>query len=140
MPTLKNGHCCLFVLATVQPKDLWIGDRNFCTRSFLVGIAYKKAGFVIRQHQGMPWTAQTELSHVGQSDTGKVEEQQVLIDHEGKYLLVRRVVVRLNQPTRDGETEVAVFALFVSLSCRCFADSSAVSQALDSRRLISSHY
>jgi len=39
------------VLATVQPNDLWIAERNLCTRSFCVGVAQRQAYFVIRQHQ-----------------------------------------------------------------------------------------
>ena len=39
-----------YVLPTVKRKDLWIADRNFCTRDFLAGIAAKEAFFVIRQH------------------------------------------------------------------------------------------
>ena len=31
------------VLATVEAKDLWIADRNFCTTGFLFGIAQRKA-------------------------------------------------------------------------------------------------
>ena len=31
------------VEATVQPKDLWIDDRNFCTTGFLFGIARREA-------------------------------------------------------------------------------------------------
>lgn len=50
-----------------------------------------------------------ELSEVGDSPTGKVEEQDIYIDFEGETIKSRRVVVRLNQPTRDGDTEVAVF-------------------------------
>jgi hypothetical protein len=38
------------VLPLVQPKDLWIADRNFCTLKFLRGIAVRAACFVIRQH------------------------------------------------------------------------------------------
>ena len=38
------------VLETVEAKDLWIADRNFCTTGFLFGIAQQKGFFVIRQH------------------------------------------------------------------------------------------
>ena len=38
------------VEATVQPKDLWIDDRNFCTTGFLFGIARREGFFLVRQH------------------------------------------------------------------------------------------
>src|SRR5262245_25315026 len=38
------------LLAWVQAKDLWIGDRNFCTRKFLLGIDAARAAFLMRQH------------------------------------------------------------------------------------------
>src|ERR1700722_6319585 len=37
------------VEATVQPNDLWIEDRNFCTTGFLFGIARRDGSFLVRQ-------------------------------------------------------------------------------------------
>src|SRR5215831_15127075 len=45
------------VLPLLQPGDLLIDDRNFCTLSFLLGIAERKACFITRQHGRMPWRA-----------------------------------------------------------------------------------
>ena len=50
----EDGHAqerSLFasVLATVQAGDLWIADRNFCTREFLCDIDARGASFVIRE-------------------------------------------------------------------------------------------
>jgi hypothetical protein len=97
------------VLATVEARDVWVGDRNFCTCKFLVGTAQKKAYFIIRQHASMPYEVVTELIEVGDSPTGKVFEQDVIIEFEGESIQSRRIVVHLNEPTRDGETQVAVF-------------------------------
>lgn len=97
------------VLATIQARDVWVGDRNFCTCKFLVGTAQKKAYFIIRQHASMPYEVGSELTEVGDSLTGKVFEQDVIIEFEEESIKCRRVVVYLNKPTRDGETEVAVF-------------------------------
>jgi hypothetical protein len=36
------------VIATVEEDDVWIADRNFCTLSFLSGIASHKGFFIIR--------------------------------------------------------------------------------------------
>ncbi len=98
------------VLTWVSTNDVWIADRNMCTRGFLFGIANRQAYFVIRQHQGMSWEALEELHSLGKVETGEVFEQRVRLHHEGQELVVRRVLVRLVKPTRDGEREIAVFS------------------------------
>ena len=98
------------VLTWVSTNDVWIADRNMCTRGFLFGIANRQAYFVIRQHQGMSWEALEELYSLGKVETGEVFEQRVRLYHEGQELVVRRVLVRLVKPTRDGEREIAVFS------------------------------
>lgn len=99
------------VLTTVQRGDLWIADCNFCTAGFLFGIAERKACFVIRQH---PLSPRYELvgkpRQVGRCETGMVYEQDAKIFHEdGRSMMVRRVTVKLNKPTRDGDKEVHIF-------------------------------
>lgn len=99
------------VLATIVSGDLWLGDRNFCTLDFLFGIAGRGASFVIRQHGNLPWQAVDELRFIGNSDTGQVFEQPIQLKHaSGLLLRIRRVVVQLNQPTRDGEWNIAVLS------------------------------
>lgn len=98
------------VLETVQANQVWIADRNFCTRSLLLDIAAREAYFIIREHQNLPWQALEPLQEVGRSDTGKVFEQTVKItDDSGTSLTLRRIVVQLYQPTRHGDSEVAIF-------------------------------
>jgi hypothetical protein len=110
----EDGHAqerSLFteVLQTVHPQEVWIADRNFCTRSFLCGIAQQQAYFVVREHQNLPWQALTLLVEVGATETGKVFEQQIQItDDVGGVLEMRRVVIQLEQPTRHGDREVSV--------------------------------
>jgi IS4 transposase len=93
------------VLETIQPEDLWIADRNFCTASFLFGIQQRKAFFLVRQHALSPhWEPLGEPVEVGEIASGRVFEQQVrLRDDQGQELVVRRITVQLKQPTRDGE-------------------------------------
>src|ERR687885_1171273 len=43
------------VLDTVAVDDLWIADRNFCTRAILCEMDTRGSFFVIRQHQGLPF-------------------------------------------------------------------------------------
>jgi hypothetical protein len=99
------------VLETVEPGDLWIGDRNFSTMSFLVGIDQRQAAFVIRQNAG---NLRVELvgrrESAGRSETGRVYEQAIrLLAADGSVLrTLRRITVELDQPTRDGEREVHI--------------------------------
>jgi hypothetical protein len=110
----EDGHAqerSLFadVLATVEPGDLWIEDRNFCTLGFLFGVTQRRGFFLAREHKGLPWQAQSALRYAGRTDTGRVYEQEVEItDEGGQTLRLRRIVIRLDEPTRDGETEVAL--------------------------------
>ena len=97
-----------FVLETVEASDLWIGDRNFCTTEFIFRIKSKQAFFLVRQHQNLPWTAETELVWVGRTDGGEVFEQTGVVNYEGHSCHCRRVVVQLEQATRDGETQIAL--------------------------------
>lgn len=97
------------VLETVEAGDLWIGDRNFCTTGFIFGIESQQAFFLVRQHQNLPWTAETELVKSGHTEGGEVFEQIGVVSYEGRSCRCRRVVVQLEQPTRDGETQIALF-------------------------------
>lgn len=98
------------VLETVQPNEIWIADRNFCVQDFLHGIHEKAAYFVIRHHQNMPYNSLSEEEFIGNSATGSVFEHRVqLRSSTGLTYTARRIVVRLNQPTRNGETEIAIF-------------------------------
>ena len=97
------------VLETVKPKDLWIEDRNFCTLGFLFGLHVRGAFFAVRQHANLPWTRLGELYPVGESDTGKVFEQSIqVVLNDSLQIILRRIVVQLLEPTRDGHTELAI--------------------------------
>lgn len=97
------------VLATVKPGDLWIADRNFCTLGFLFGVHARQGAFVIRQHGNLPWKALDELVLKGHNETGSVWEQSIQVTlNQTLKLTLRRVVVRLKHPTRDGDLEIAI--------------------------------
>ena len=97
------------VLASVEPGDLWLGDRNFCVRKMLLGIAERRGCFLMRAHKKLAWQAISPLAEVGQIDTGVVYEQVISIeDDRGHGLPLRRVVLVLDRPTRDGETEIVL--------------------------------
>jgi len=96
------------ILAQVQQEQVWIADRNFCTGGFLLSIVQQSAFFVIRQHGGLGYKPVSELDPVGLCETGTVFEQQIEIVHEGQTERLRRILVKLNRPTRDQEWEIAI--------------------------------
>ena len=97
------------LLETVQAQQVWIADRNFCTRQFLFGIIQRSGDFIIRQHKSLPVQEISELEKIGETETGEVFEQQVQItDSHSLILQLRRVVIMLNKPTRHGDKEVAL--------------------------------
>ncbi len=96
------------ILAIVAAQDLFIADRNFCTTDFLFGIARRGGFFVIRQHAStLHWECVGKRRACGRIETGKVYEQTIrATDDAGEILFLRRVTVVLDQPTRDGDTEL----------------------------------
>src|SRR5512135_9239 len=96
------------VLETIRPDDVWIADRNFCTTDFLFGIARRDAYFVIRQHGANLYIeGMGERQSCGRSETGKVYEQTIRATNDaGEILILRRITVELDQPTRDGDTAI----------------------------------
>jgi len=97
------------VVELVRAKDLWVADRNFCTLGLLLGISKRDGFFAIREHAGLPGELLGKRCFKGRCDTGEVYEQQArLRDEDGKVMKVRRVTVILDQPTRDGDTEIHV--------------------------------
>ena len=97
------------LLPTVNERDVWIMDRNFCVRHFLLRIADRDGYFICREHQGLACKALSAPHHVGQTETGKLCEQWIqIVDDEGKTRKCRRITVHLKTPTRDGETEIFI--------------------------------
>jgi IS4 transposase len=92
------------VLETVQAGDLWIQDRNFCTRGFLCAIDTRGAFFITRQHEGLPYEIVSALRPVGRIETGQVAEQRIRVwNAHGEAHVLRRIRVKLDQATRDGD-------------------------------------
>lgn len=97
------------VVACLRERDLWLADRNFCARTFLLALLARKAFFLIRQHEKLAWEPAGTVYGRGRSDGTRVREQRVAIrDDEGQRVFLRRVVLTLDQPTRDGDTELAL--------------------------------
>ena len=95
------------VLPMVASRDLWIADRNFCTTDFLFGIARRGGSFLIRQHAStLHWEFVGKRRARGRIETGEVFEQTIrATDDAGEILILRRITVVLDVPTRDGDSE-----------------------------------
>jgi IS4 transposase len=93
------------LLAAARPGDLWMGDRNFCTRPILCGWHQQGSSFLVREHGANPNpSARDKPRMIGKIDTGTVFEQSVSInDDDGAPVLLRRIELRLIKPTEDGQ-------------------------------------
>lgn len=98
------------VLQDMVAKDLMIGDRHFCILWFLRGIADAHATFAIRQHGRLKGELLGKRRKIGRIATGMVYEQKLIIGRteDDAGMTVRRVTVELDEPTRDGDTEIHI--------------------------------
>jgi len=107
----RDGHSqerSLFpqLVELAQPGDLWLEDRNFCCWNFLDGVISRGAHLLVRQHAGsIRWVATDELVFRGVTETGEVWEQWGYVEDVDtlKKLPLRRIELRLKEPTRDGD-------------------------------------
>ena len=96
------------IVGLVEPGDVWIVDRNFCTVALLFGIA-KDGFFVARQHGSLPWTPGGPSREAGRTATGRVTEQEaIVVDAEQHVLHLRRITLHLDDYTRDGDGELHI--------------------------------
>jgi Transposase DDE domain len=128
----ENAHTqerALLGQVSVEPGQLWIMDRNFCVRTFLFRIVRADAFFLVRWHSStMPYKPIKPLRFVGRCDTGEVFEQAIWVDDpecKGRRYRLRRIVLRLDKPTRDGETEIVLItnlpkAVRAELCCQVY--------------------
>jgi Transposase DDE domain len=101
------------VLASVQRNDLWIADRNVCTRAFLTEIDARGGFFVLREHQGLPWEMVSPLRSCGHTPTGQLAQQRVcVVDAQGHQHLFRRLQITRDQATRDGDMFLYILTNF----------------------------
>jgi hypothetical protein len=96
------------VVEDLQERDLILGDRHFCIVAFLLQMAARGVGFIIRQHGRLQGTLVGKRRKIGRIETGVVYEQNLRIGNTARApgIVVRRVTVELDQPTRDGDTVI----------------------------------
>jgi hypothetical protein len=111
----ENAHTqerALLDQVAVEPGQLWVMDRNFCVRTFLFGILRSGAFFLVRRHAScLPFEPIKPLRSVARCEAGDVFEQPIWVDDpacEGRRYRLRRIVLRLDRPTREGETEIVL--------------------------------
>jgi Transposase DDE domain len=96
------------VIPLVRRKDVWIADRNFHTQKFLLDLAAAQGTFVIRQHKTVPVQLLGKRRGRGRCETGRLYEQRALTTQGGRTVKMRRITIVLDQPTRDGDTEIHI--------------------------------
>jgi IS4 transposase len=97
------------VLPGVEPGDLWIADRNFCTTRMLFGVLASGGSFLIRQHKStLHWEEATAWSDAGRVATGAVSEQTIRVTEpeSGAVAELRRIRLVLDTPTRSKDKEL----------------------------------
>jgi len=100
------------ILALVQPGEVWMGDRNFCTVRLLFGIVDRQAFPVIRQHAtNVSWLPVGKCRGLGRIESGRVYEQEIIIwadDPTGRAIHMRRITLLLDKPTTNEEREIHI--------------------------------
>jgi Transposase DDE domain len=128
----ENAHTqerALLDQVDVEPGQLWVMDRNFCVRTFLFRVLRSGAFFLVRRHAScLPFEPIEPLRSIARCDTGDIFEQPIWVDDpecEGRRYRLRRIVLRLDHPTREGETEIVLITnlpdeIKASLCCEVY--------------------
>ena len=96
---------------SIEKDDVWIADRNFCTAGFTTLIDRKDGFFILREHKKYPYQLLGKEKYIGKIETGTVYEQSISVhDDNGKEHTFRRIRVKLNKKTRNGDTEICIIS------------------------------
>lgn len=94
------------IVLKAKAGQLWLGDRNFCTRAIIQALRDRGACYLLREHgANCHPTPQGKRRPMARVDTGLVYEQavQVVLD-DGGTVALRRIELELDTPTEDGQT------------------------------------
>ena len=107
-PIPRSERCSTKWSSSPACSRLWIATSAFET--FLFQILRADAFFLVRWHSStMPFEPIRSSRLVGCCDPGEIFEQAIWVDDPecvGRRYHLRRIVLRLDQPTRNGETEI----------------------------------
>lgn len=101
------------LIEQAQARQVWIGDRHFCTQAIVQGLAERGAGCIVREHARHPrlrgcgpWSGATAI------DTGSVREQAIELaePHEGTLRHWRRIEITLHTPTESGDQSIVLWS------------------------------
>lgn len=106
------------VLEDLQPGDVALADRHYCILRFLLAADQKGVCFLIRQHGRFKGVLVGQRRKMGRIETGTVYEQAIKTRSAADALVMRRITVELDEPTRDGDT---VIHLLTNLPARVAA-------------------
>jgi hypothetical protein len=119
----------LFDRIPIEPGRLYIADRNFCVRSLLFRITGAEAFFLVRWHRStLPFRATSRLHRRGRCRSGEILEQTIEVtDETGVAHPLRRIILVLDEPTRDGETQIVLITnlpaeVTAAACCTAYAD------------------
>lgn len=107
----RTGAAALIECA--QPRQVWIGDRHFCTQAIVQGLAERGAGCIVREHAHHPrlrscgpWSEHTDI------ETGRVREQAIELaqPHAGALRHWRRIEIALHTPTEAGDQAIVLWS------------------------------
>ncbi len=100
------------ILAVAVLNNLFVADRHFCTTEILFSIIDHRAFFVIRQHENLRWRPLKEARPVGRAPTGEVWEQPIEVEDtdNGQCRRMRRIILKLDTPTDEGDTEIVLLS------------------------------
>lgn len=116
------------ILATATNRGLFVADRHFCTTEIVFAILDRQASFVIRQHEHLRWRPRKAARHVGRVATGEVREQPIEVEatDTGACRRVRRIILKLDTPTEEGDTEIVLLSNLRGISalriCELYRD------------------
>jgi IS4 transposase len=97
-------------LAWVAPGQVWVADRNFATTRWIFGVHQRGGYVVVREHAStLHWVGEGPVQAAGRCETGSLSEQEIQIaEEQGAVLTLRRITLRLDHPTREGDRVIVV--------------------------------
>ena len=104
----QESAVCDRLVEDLLPNEVLVSDRHYCIVRFLQQIAAARGRFIIRQHGRLKGVLLGRRKRLGRTSTGVVYEQKMKLSADKDALVVRRITVVLDTPTRDGETEIHV--------------------------------